>query len=100
MKERQGLQWVAGRDETEEVLENLTLFMVPFVSHDPRDKPNVAILLHEPLDLLGHRRWGWMYREMGSRWNSRERGVLLSVVSPVEAAHVFATRGFAAQIRG
>lgn len=100
MKERQGLQWVAGRDETEEILENLTLFMIPFVSHDPRDKPNVAILLHEPFDLLGHRRWGWMYRAIGSRWNSRERGVLLRVVSPVEAAHVFADAGLLRKFEG
>jgi len=41
-----------------------------------------------------------MYRAIGSRWNSRERGVLLRVVSPVEAAHVFADAGLLRKFEG
>jgi hypothetical protein len=100
MKEQRGLQRIAGRNETEEVLEYLTHFMVPLMSHDPADKANVAILLHEPLDLLGHRRWGWLHKEMGSRWNSRERGVLFRVVNPAEAASVFADAGLLRKFEG
>ncbi len=72
---------------TEEALEELTRFMVPLVSHDPGDPPNAAILLHEPVDLLGHRRWAW--RDIRNKGTTGTSGLLLRVASPEDAAKVF-----------
>jgi hypothetical protein len=76
---------LAGEDETEEALEELTRFMVPLVSHDPGDPPNVAILLHELVDLLGHRRWAWLLRDIRNKGTTGTSGLLLRVVSPEDA---------------